>query len=69
MLTMNANSHPLMGPMHRAEIDPKAKLPLRPDIKNMRGVIAIEDGDVDRWLGGTVKDARALSQLTPVELS
>ena len=46
MLTLNADHHPLMSRMHK----PDPKLP--PDQQDKRSVIAIEKGDVDRWLAG-----------------
>lgn len=62
MLTINADNHPLMRRMHKP--DPK----LGPDQQDKRSVIPIEQGDVDQWLAGTVKDAQALLQLAPVEV-
>ena len=61
MLTMNADSHPLMRRMHK----PDPKLP--PDRQDKRSVIPIEAGDVDRWLAGTVAEAQALLRLTAAE--
>ncbi len=54
MLTVNADSHPLMRRMHKP--DPK----YAPDEQDKRSVIAIEPADVDQWLYGTVDEARAL---------
>lgn len=62
MLTLGANSHPLMSRMHKP--DPK----LGPDEQDKRSVISIELSDVDQWLGGTITDAQALLQLAPVDL-
>ena len=61
MPTINADAHPLMRRMHK----PDPKLPA--DQQDKRSVISIEMADVDRWLAGTVKEAAALLQLTPVE--
>ena len=62
MLTINADSHPLMSRMHR----PDPKLP--PDRQDKRSVVAIESGDVDAWLRGSVADAAGLVRPPPVDL-
>lgn len=62
MLTLNADTHPLMSKMHKP--DPK----LGPDAQDKRSVIPIEPADYDQWLGGTQQDAQALLRLAPVEL-
>ena len=62
MLTLNADHHPLMSRMHK----PDPHFP--PDKQDKRSVIAIEAGDFDRWLAGTTEEARALLQLSPVEV-
>jgi putative SOS response-associated peptidase YedK len=54
MLTVNADDHPLMSRMHK----PDPKLPA--DQQDKRSVVAIEAGDVDQWLVGTLADAQAL---------
>jgi putative SOS response-associated peptidase YedK len=54
MLTVNADSHPLMRRMHK----PDATLP--PDQQDKRSVVAIEAGDIDTWLLGKHDDATAL---------
>src|SRR6218665_993307 len=61
MLTLNADSHPLMRRMHKP--DPK----FGPDEQDKRSVIPIEAGDVSQWLTGTVEEARQLLRLAPVE--
>lgn len=61
MLTINADQHPLMSRMHR----PDPKLP--PDRQDKRSVIAIELGDVDVWLHGSIDDAKELLRVPPVE--
>ncbi|RYX89307.1 MAG: DUF159 family protein [Comamonadaceae bacterium] len=68
MLTMHANSHPLMSRMHREELDPKTKQPLPPEKQDKRSLVLLERDDFDRWLKGTVEDAKSLIRLTPVEL-
>jgi len=67
MMTINADDHPLMRRMHKPELDPKTKQPLPPEKQDKRSVVAIEEKDWERWLRGTVEEARALLQLTPVE--
>ncbi len=62
MLTINADSHPLMRRMHK----PDPKLPA--DQQDKRSVIPIELADVDRWLAGTVRDAQALLKLAPADV-
>ncbi len=54
MLTMNCDAHPLLRLMHKP--DPK----LAPDAQDKRSVVPIEVGDWDRWLHGSIDDARDL---------
>jgi putative SOS response-associated peptidase YedK len=54
VLTINADHHPLMSRMHR----PDPTLP--PDQQDKRGVVAIEPGDVDTWLRGSLDEATEL---------
>ncbi|MDO9436712.1 SOS response-associated peptidase [Hydrogenophaga sp.] len=68
MLTLHANSHPLMSRMHRPDLDPATKRPLPFEQQDKRSVIPIEQADVDQWLAGTVEDAQALLRLAPVEI-
>jgi putative SOS response-associated peptidase YedK len=68
MLTLHANSHPLMKRMHKPDVDPATKMPLPFAQQDKRSVIAIEQADVDQWLAGTVQQAQDLLRLTPVEL-
>lgn len=62
MLTINADSHPLMKRMHKP--DPK----LGPDAQDKRSVVPIEPEDVDTWLFAPVADAAKLVRLAPQEL-
>lgn len=62
MLTVNADDHPVMRRMHKS--DPT----LQSDQQDKRSVIAIEAGDVDQWLAGTVQDAVQLLTAPAVEL-
>lgn len=68
MLTINADGHPLMGRMHKNELDPKTKEPLPLEDQDKRSVIPIELADVDTWLAGTQQEAQALLRLAPVEI-
>ena len=61
MLTLNADSHPLMSRMHK----PDPKLPA--DQQDKRSVIPIELEEVDAWLFGTVEQAAELVKLAPAD--
>jgi putative SOS response-associated peptidase YedK len=61
MLTLNADSHPLMSRMHK----PDPALP--PDRQDKRSVVPIDDADAAIWLHGSVEDAQALLRLTPAD--
>lgn len=62
MLTIRADTHPLMGRMHRVD----RKRP--PDRQDKRSVVPLEPCDYDRWLAGSLKDAQLLLQLPDVAL-
>lgn len=68
MLTIHANSHPLMSRMHRPDLDPETKQPLPFELQDKRSVIPIEQADVDQWLAGTAQEAQDLLRLAPVEV-
>lgn len=68
MLTINADGHPLMGRMHKNEVDPKTKQPLPLERQDKRSVIPISMEDVDQWLQGTVDEATRLLQVPEEEL-
>ena len=61
MLTINADTHPLMSRMHKP--DPR----LAPDQQDKRSVVPIEPDNADIWLNGTVENADGLVQLAPAE--
>ena len=61
LLTLNADSHPLMNRMHRP--DPKRP----PEGQDKRSVVPIELGDVDEWLTAPVAQAARLIRLAPPE--
>ena len=62
MLTINADGHPLMGRMHK----PDPSLP--PHAQDKRSVIPIERADLEKWLSGSVDEARALMRVPETEL-
>jgi putative SOS response-associated peptidase YedK len=68
MLTINADAHPLMGRMHKPEVDPKTKQKLPLELQDKRSVIPIEAADFDQWLEGTFEQAQLLLKLAPAEL-
>jgi len=61
MLTLNADSHPLMNRMHKP--DPK----LGPDKQDKRSVVVLEPADWDAWLRAPVEEAQQLIRLASVE--
>ena len=69
-MPINATSllelHPLMGRMHKPDIDRATKLPLPFDQQDKRSVIPVEQGDVDQWLTVSTRDAKELLSLAPV---
>ena len=54
MLTVNADAHPLMSRMHK----PDPQLPA--DQQDKRSVVAIESGDVDQWMLGSMEEIKPL---------
>ena len=62
MLTINADTHPLMKRMHRP--DPKRS----PEQQDKRSVVPIEIVDVDNWLMAPPAQAATLVRLAPAEL-
>lgn len=62
MLTINADAHPLMSRMHKP--DPKRP----PNKQDKRSVVVLEEKDYDLWLRGSVEEAKALIQPSPVEI-
>ncbi len=61
MLTLNADSDPLMSRMHK----PDPRLPA--DGQDKRSVVPISREDVDAWLFGTPGEAARLVRLAPTE--
>lgn len=67
MLKLNANAHPLLGRMHRPEVDPKTKQQLPFEKQDKRSLALLEPCTYERWLDRSTEDAKALVRLTPVE--
>jgi putative SOS response-associated peptidase YedK len=62
MLTINADTHPLMNRMHKPD-------PNRPaHLQDKRSVVLIEAADVHRWLTAPLSDVKELLRLSPAEL-
>ena len=62
MLTINADTHPLMNGMPK----PDPRLPA--DQQDKRSVISIESADVDAWLAGTQQEAEESLRVPAIEL-
>ena len=62
MLTINADSHPLMSRMHK----PDPALP--PDRQDKRSVIAIDFAATERWIFGSTEETASLLVPPPVEM-
>lgn len=62
MLTVNADSHPLMSRMHKP--DPS----LAADRQDKRSVVAVEMDDVDTWLRGSIESAITLLRAPAMDL-
>lgn len=60
MMTIKADSHPLMSRMH------KPALKLSADQQDKRSVIPIEMHDIDQWLARTAREAGQLLRMAPV---
>lgn len=68
MITMNCTGHPLLGRLHKPEVDPVTKKELPADQQDKRSLIHIDPADWDQWLNGTEADARALLKLQAAEV-
>lgn len=66
MLTQNCDGHPLLGLMHKPEVDKEGNA-LPPEKQDKRSVIAIEREDWDAWLHGTKEQALPLIRVAPLE--
>lgn len=62
MLTVNADTHPLMSRMHKP--DPKRP----PDQQDKRSIVAIEQADLAQWLQGNTAEAAQLLCAPSMEL-
>lgn len=68
MITRNCTGHPLLGRLHRPEVDPKTGEELPPEKQDKRSVVHVDPADWDRWLNGSEDDARSLIELQPPEV-
>jgi len=68
MITMNCTGHPLLGRLHKPELDPVTKEVLPADQQDKRSLVHIDPADWDQWLNGSEDDARALLRLQPAEV-
>lgn len=62
MLTTNCDSHPLLNRLHK----PDPELP--PDQQDKRSLAHVDPQDWERWLHGTVDEARSLIVPQPAEV-
>jgi putative SOS response-associated peptidase YedK len=68
MITQNCDHHPLMGLMHKPEIDKDSKQVLPLAKQDKRSVVPIERDRWDEWLHGSIDQAEALIQVPPLEI-
>jgi len=67
MIMINANTHPLMGRMHKPDVDRRGQiLPLH--LQDKRMAVVIEAANEDVWLRGSKQDAAALIRHWPAEI-
>ena len=62
MLTTNCDSHPLLNRLHKPDPD------LPPDGQDKRSLVQVEPPDWERWLTGTLDDARDLIKVAPMDV-
>lgn len=65
MLTRNCTGHPLLGRLHKPELDPHTKQAIPADQEDKRAVVHIEPEHWSTWLQGEVNEAQALLNLMP----
>jgi putative SOS response-associated peptidase YedK len=68
MITQNCDGHPLMGLMHKPEIDKSTKAVLPADKQDKRAVVPLERSNWDEWLHGSVEQAEGLIKVPPLEI-
>lgn len=68
MLTVNADSHPLLNRLHKPEVDKVTRKPLPAELQDKRGEVHIKPKDWRTWLHGTIEEARCLLVPAPVEM-
>jgi putative SOS response-associated peptidase YedK len=67
-LTVNCNDHPLLGRLHKPEVDKATKQPLPHDQQDKRAIVHIGPENWSAWLHGSVTVARRLLVPAPVEM-
>lgn len=68
MVTQNCDGHPLLGLMHKPEVDKETKEVLPAEKQDKRAVVPIEQKHWDEWLNGSVTQAEALIHVPPLGL-
>lgn len=68
MITQNCDGHPLLGLMHKPEIDKATKEVLPAAKQDKRAVVPLERDRWDEWLHGSVEQADALIQVPSLEV-
>lgn len=67
MITRNCTGHPLLGRLHKPELDPSTKKPLSPEQEDKRSLVHIAPEDWTRWLTGSIEEATQLLTLPEPE--
>lgn len=65
MITQNCDGHPLLGLMHKPEVDKAGNILAEQD---KRAVVPLERDRWDEWLHGSLEQAEALIQVPPIEV-
>lgn len=67
MITQNCDGHPLLGLMHKPEVDKVTKQPLPIEQQDKRCPVPLAPADWDAWLHGTPDQAQALIRVPALE--
>jgi putative SOS response-associated peptidase YedK len=68
MITQNCDGHPLLGLMHKPEVDKTTKAVLPADKQDKRAVVPLERDRWDEWLHGSIDQAEGLIQVPALEI-
>lgn len=68
LITQNCDGHPLLGLMHKPEVDKKTKEILPADKQDKRAVVPIERYRQDEWLHGRIDQAVSLIKVPALEI-